>query len=65
MTDRTTELDALMRQHNLTARQVGDMLSRTPHTVRCWRCRTETNTIPAHALDLLKLKIAARDGAQQ
>lgn len=65
MTDRTATLDALMRQHNLTARQVGDMLGRTAHTVRCWRCRIETNTIPQHALELLQMKIAAGKGGAQ
>lgn len=58
--ERTKELDALMREHQLTARAVGDMLGRDAHTVRCWRSKHPGRVIPEHALELLKLKLAER-----
>lgn len=60
MTTRTNELDALMRQHALTARQVGEILNRKPHTVRVWRSRYAERTIPDHTLQVLKMKLAER-----
>lgn len=58
MSDKQNELDLIMKQHKLTARQVGVMLNREPHTVRCWRSKWEGRSIPEHALELLKLRIA-------
>ncbi|WP_036041572.1 helix-turn-helix domain-containing protein [Bradyrhizobium yuanmingense] len=60
MTSRTQELDILMREHDLTARQVGEMLGRTPHTVRVWRSKYEQRVIPEHTLAFLRMKIAER-----
>ncbi len=57
--DRTAELDRLMRAHQLTARQVGRLVNRQPHTVRNWRSSRD-RTIPAHTLELLRLKLDAR-----
>jgi len=57
MTDRTVALDALMRAHKLTARQVGDMLGRKPHTVRCWRSKWRGRVIPTIALELLRTRL--------
>jgi hypothetical protein len=58
MDNRTAELDRLMRDNNMTARQVGCLIGRTPKTVRNWR-GSVGRTIPAQALDLLRTKIAA------
>lgn len=60
MTSRTERLNSLMRDHKLTARQVGELLNRTPHTVRVWRSRTKDRVIPAHTLEVLELRLAAR-----
>lgn len=47
-----------MVDHNLSERQVSEMLDRTPMTVRIWRCQSEeSKCIPAHMLELLKIKI--------
>lgn len=50
-----------MREHNLTARQVGDMLNRTPKTIRNWRSSAD-RPIPDHALTILRSRIAALKG---
>lgn len=60
MNERTKELDALMRTHGLTARQVGEMLGREAHTVRVWRSRSEDRVIPQHTLEVLRLRLAGR-----
>lgn len=49
-----------MREHDLTARQVGEMLGRTAHTVRVWRSKYEQRVIPEHTLAFLRMKIAER-----
>lgn len=59
MTDRTQALDQIMRANKLTARDVGAILHRAPHTVRCWRSRWAARTIPEHALALLQTLIAS------
>lgn len=56
---RTAALKSLMRKNKLTARQVGDMIGREPHTVRCWRCESAGRVIPVHTLELLQLKLQA------
>lgn len=53
------ELDRIMAQHGLTARQVGDVVGRKPHTVRQWRANVGGRGIPAQTLELLRLKIGA------
>jgi len=58
MHERTKQLDQLMKDHDLTARRVGELLGRTPHTVRVWRSRTTKRPIPAHALELLRAKLS-------
>jgi hypothetical protein len=58
--DRTKRLKKLMKDHGLSTADVGEMLSRTPHTVRCWRCQWEARVIPAHTLELLEVKISQR-----
>jgi hypothetical protein len=60
MSTRTQQLDALMKKHSLTAREVGDLIGREPHTVRCWRSAWEGRVIPEHTLEVLKMKIEAR-----
>lgn len=52
-----------MRARKMTARQVGDMLGRSAQTVRGWRCTHEGRSIPAHCLELLNMKLAAKDSA--
>lgn len=51
----------MMREHKLTARQVGDMLNRTPKTIRNWRSSAD-RPIPEHALTILRARIAALKG---
>lgn len=62
MNTRTKQLDALMKEHGLTARQVGEMIGRTAHTVRVWRSKYEHRVIPEHTLSHLLVKIAERAG---
>lgn len=66
MGDRTQRLRALMTHHKLTARQVGEVLNRTPHTVRSWRCKWDARIIPEHALALLEIHypMPAGEGAK-
>jgi hypothetical protein len=59
--ERSKELDALMREHKLTARQVGEMVGREPKTVRNWRSSAD-RPIPMHALQLLKSCLAEKAG---
>lgn len=61
MTDRTARLKKLMEQHKLTAKDVGALLTRSPQTVKCWRCQWEARTIPAHTLTALEAIIAKRE----
>lgn len=57
MNTRTQQLRQLMRQHNLSVKQVAEMLNRTEQTVRIWLCKTENSkTIPQQLLELLELK---------
>lgn len=60
MKTRKERLRELMAQHKLTAREVGEMLNRDRHTVLCWRSNWEAREIPAHALELLEIKLAGR-----
>lgn len=53
-----------MREHQLTARQVGELVQREAHTVRCWRSPGSGRVIPAHMLELLKLKLQLRARAK-
>jgi hypothetical protein len=56
---RTKELRELMAAHDLNEKQVASMLDRTAMTVKIWRCQTEdSKCIPAHMLELLRLKVA-------
>lgn len=56
MTNRTEQLHQLMATHGLTAEKVGELLNRSPQTVRIWRCKDDKRQIPEHALELLKAK---------
>lgn len=60
--ERKRALNALMRDRNMTARQVGDLVGVTPKTVRNWRSSTDAG-IPAQTWELLQLKIAAGSNA--
>lgn len=57
MNTNTEKLRALMRQHRLSAADVGRLLGRAPHTVRVWRVRNTTRPIPDNTLELLTLKL--------
>lgn len=57
MTSRTEQLHQLMAAHDLTPEKVGELLNRKPQTVRIWRCKSDSRTIPEHALELLKTKV--------
>lgn len=59
MTNRTEQLHQLMTEHGLSPAKVGKLLDRSPQTVRIWRCKSDARTIPAHALELLKIKLGA------
>lgn len=56
MTNRTEQLHKLMAERGLTTEQVGELLNRSPQTVRIWRCKDDKRQIPEHALELLKSK---------
>jgi len=58
--DRTARLLHLMKEHQLSSEDVGGMLTRSAHTVRCWRCQWEARTIPEHTLAVLEMKIVER-----
>lgn len=59
MNKNTEKLIALMNVHQLSCRDVGNMLGRTVSTVRVWRCANpESPTIPNGQLELLELKLA-------
>jgi hypothetical protein len=57
---RTARLRELMSSYGLTARQVGELLNRTPHTVRVWKSSWEKRVIPEHALALLEMRLQGR-----
>lgn len=56
MTNRTEQLHKLMAERGLTTEQVGELLNRSPQTVRIWRCKDDKRQIPEHSLELLKSK---------
>lgn len=63
MNTRTEELRRLMREHQLKAADVARLLNRGVQTVNIWRCAGATaqrHNIPAHMLDLLKLRLQQR-----
>lgn len=57
---RTKQLDQLMRDYSVNAREVGELIDRKPHTVRVWRSCTEDRIIPDHTLEVLRIRLAAR-----
>lgn len=54
----TNELDRIMRERGMTARQVGDLIGRKPKTVRNWRSST-ARPMPERDLEFLRAKLAA------
>ena len=56
MDKRTAELIHLMRDHDMTAEQVAKLIGRTSKTVFNWRLG-DGQIIPAHALELLRMKV--------
>lgn len=56
----TEKLKKIMQQHHLSAPVVAEMLGRSAHTVRVWRCCNK-NIIPDQLLELLQLKLAQRE----
>lgn len=56
--DRTAQLKDLMAEHDLKAKDVAELLSRSVHTVRCWRCQWDARVIPEHTLIALRAKLA-------
>jgi hypothetical protein len=63
LSDRTEQLKDLMAEHDLSAADVGELLSRSVQTVRCWRCQWDARTIPAHTLLALRVLIAERNAS--
>lgn len=59
MDDRNNNLRELMVAHNLKPADVAELLGRQVITVRIWLCKPGNRQIPADALELLKLKLAA------
>lgn len=57
MTTRTEQLRELMKAHDLSTEEVGELLNRRPQTVRIWRCKNDARQIPEHSLELLKTKL--------
>lgn len=60
--NRTKELDRLMRDKGLNARQIGELIGRSPKTVRNWRSSRD-RTIPENTLAVLRAKLAEGAGA--
>lgn len=59
---RQAELIDFMDRHGLDCIDVGEILGRSPRTVRCWRYFGTTRHIPRDALQvLLGTKIKKRD----
>jgi hypothetical protein len=56
---RTAKLRALMKDHNLSAADVGGILNREAQTVRSWSCKYPQRAIPEALLELLELKLQA------
>jgi hypothetical protein len=63
MDEKTKKLRDLMKAHKLDCAAVGEILQRAPQTVRVWRCTYAARTIPADALRVLELTLAARVAA--
>lgn len=59
---RTNELDRLMRDKRMTARQIGALVGRSAKTVRNWRSSRD-RTIPEHTLVALRAKLAEGEAA--
>lgn len=59
-TERTERLREVMRTNKLNAPAVGKLLNRSAQTVRSWRSTYDKRAIPALALELLEVKLAAR-----
>jgi hypothetical protein len=64
--NRTKRLREIMAGHNLNAPDVGELLKRSPQTVRSWACANDQRAIPPHMLELLesKLGISGADSEQ-
>lgn len=65
MNERTEQLRAIMTEHQLSTADVGKILKRAPMTVRVWRCKNGSRTIPDHSLKLLALAVAKSEDNQQ
>ena len=59
MTTRTEQLHQLMTERGVSVARVAEILGRKPQTIRIWRCKDDRRQIPAHALELLRLKLDA------
>lgn len=59
MNERTKQLRQIMADHKKSDKDVGELLERTPMTVKIWRCASDGRTIPKHSLELLKAKLGA------
>lgn len=60
---RTEKLHQVMRDNGMKAADVANMLGRDVNTVRIWRSK-DPRTIPPHSLELLELKLAAKQAAK-
>jgi phosphoribosylformylglycinamidine (FGAM) synthase-like enzyme len=60
MNPRTEQLRNIMHKYNLSCADVGEILDRTPQTVRLWRCKNQTRAIPDHALKVLENDVRNR-----
>lgn len=60
MNERTQALHDLIKEHNLSSRDVAELLGRTEQTVRHWRTESSVRPIPQDALELLKFKLKER-----
>lgn len=58
--ENTVKLHDLMRQYQLDGPEVADLLGRSLKTVHCWRSESPL-PIPTHMLELLELKLSARN----
>lgn len=57
--ENTQRLKELMSQHNLSCKDVAEMLNRSVQSVHEWRCQN-SRIISDNHLELLRLKLASR-----
>lgn len=57
MHERTARLRNLKQQHNLTGKQIAEILGRNHNTAMIWLMAETTRVIPEHCLRVLELEL--------